>query len=301
MTPAALTALAAPRSSTAVLYDLYLLLKPRVVALIVLTTAAGYYLGSGSPLDLGRLALTLLGTALAAGGALAINQHLERDLDARMRRTSGRPLPAGRIEPLSALAWGVALVALGLPLLTFAVDPIAGLVTTLTVGLYLFAYTPLKRRSALCTVIGALPGALPPVTGWAAASGGLGPGAFALFGILFFWQLPHSLAIARLYRDDYGNAGIRVLPVVDLGGRLTGRQMVLNALALLAASMLPGFAGIAGSAYLVAALGLGIAFLALCVAFTRDDSTRSARVVFLASLIYEPALFLALVLDRTPR
>ena len=301
MTPAALTVLAAPRPATAILHDFYLLLKPRVVALIVLTTAAGFYLGSGSPLDLGRLALTLLGTALAAGGALAINQHLERDLDARMRRTSGRPLPAGRIEPLQALAFGVALVAAGLPLLTFAVDPIAGLVTTLTVGLYLFAYTPLKRRSALCTVIGALPGALPPVTGWAAASGGLGPGAIALFGILFFWQLPHSLAIARLYRDDYSNAGIRVLPVVDLGGRRTGRQMVLNALALLAASMLPGFAGIAGSAYLVAALLLGTAFLALCVAFTRDDSTRSARVVFLASLIYEPALFLALVLDRTPR
>lgn len=299
MTPIQSRALATdPARTLQRLEDYLALTKPRVVSLIAITTAAGYYLGSAESLDRTRLLYTLVGTVLAGGGALGLNQVLERDLDARMERTQARPLPAGRLGETEALAVGITLVALGLGALTLLVQPLAGLVTALTVALYVFGYTPLKRTSALCTVVGAVPGALPPVTGWAAASGSLGPGAWALFGVFFFWQLPHALAIARLYREDYARAGIQVLPVVDRDGASTGRHVVLNGIALVAAAMLPALAGIAGARYLAVSLVLGLVLLGFCFWLALANTRRSARGLFLASLLYVPLLLAALMLDK---
>jgi len=295
MTPA--VERAAPLWSHAALRDYLALTKPRVVPLIALTTAAGYYLGSSGPFSWPRLLLTVLGTALCGGGALGLNQFLERDVDARMRRTRSRPLPAGRLLPLEALAFCALLCALGLfTLLTVSV--LSAAVTAFTVASYLFAYTPLKRISTLCTVVGAVPGALPPLAGWTAASGELGAGAWALFGILFFWQLPHSLAIARLFRDDYQAAGLKLLPVVDPDGRSTGRQVALNCLAMLGAGMAPSLVGLAGLPYLAAAALLGTGMLVLGLRFWREDSPAAARRLYLGSLAYLPLLLLALTLDK---
>jgi protoheme IX farnesyltransferase len=277
--------------------DFLALLKPRVVALIAVTTAAGFYLGSGARFDWIGFAVTVVATALAGGGALGLNQFLEIDVDARMKRTRNRPLPGGRLGSSEALAFAATLVIAGLGL-QVAVNPVSALITALTVASYLFAYTPLKRRSALCTVVGAVPGALPPVSGWAAAAGGLGPGAWALFGILFFWQLPHSLAIARLYRDDYEAGGLRLLPVVDRDGKSTGRQVLINSLALLAAGMAPALVGIAGPVYLVLSLVLGAGLLGLALGFWREDTRDTARRLYLGSLAYLPLLLLALTLDK---
>jgi len=229
--------------------DFVTLTKPRVVAMILLATLCGFLLGTPGTLgavDWLLLVRTLFGTALVAGGTLALNQYLERGTDARMNRTLRRPLPAGRMHPIEALAFGGALVCTGLLYLAIAVRPASGMVTAVTVTSYLFMYTPLKTRSALCTVVGAFPGALPPLTGWTAAGGALDAGAAALFGILFFWQLPHSLAIAHLYRDDYEKAGVKLLPTVDRGGGSTGRQTVLNCLALMAVGLLPSMIGLTG-------------------------------------------------------
>src|SRR5262247_2721669 len=216
-----ITAIARDRRQVAA--DLVALTKPRVVVMVLVTTLVGYYVGlSGAPDD-ARMLHLLIGTLLAAGGTLALNQYWERDVDARMERTRTRPLPDGRLSPLEALAFGGAITLLGIGYLAAFVNGLAAVVTSATVVLYLFAYTPLKLRTALCTVVGAVPGALPPVTGWVAAREDLGLGAMLLFGILFLWQLPHTLAIARLYQEDYARAGVQVLPVVDASGTSTDR------------------------------------------------------------------------------
>ncbi len=286
------------RDRRRVLADLLALAKPRVVLMILVTTAVGYYAGlTGAP-DYARLLHVLVGTLLAAGGALALNQYWERDVDARMERTRARPLPDGRLAPLEALLFGSTLTVLGLVYTGAFVGELALAITLATAALYLFAYTPLKRRTPLCTLVGAVPGALPPVIGWVAAREGFGVGAWVLFGILFLWQLPHTLAIARLYRDDYARAGVRLLPVVDADGSSTERQIVTGCLALLVVSLLPTLIGIAGPVYFVGAFLLGAAFVALGARQALVPSTVAARRVLFASLLYLPALLALLAFDK---
>jgi protoheme IX farnesyltransferase len=286
------------RDRRRVLGDLVVLTKPRVVLMILVTTLVGYYVGlSGAP-DWTRLLHLAIGTALAAGGTLALNQYWEREVDARMERTRGRPLPDGRLMPLEALVFGAAITALGIAELAAFVGVAAAAVTLATFALYLFAYTPLKLRTALCTIVGAVPGALPPVTGWMAARDDAGPGAWILFGILFLWQLPHTLAIARLYRDDYARAGVRLLPVIDPEGSSTERQILTGCLALLGVSLLPTLTGLAGGIYFTGALALGLGFVALGARQAMAPSLSGARRVLFASLLYLPALLALLAFDK---
>jgi protoheme IX farnesyltransferase len=278
--------------------DLVALTKPRVVVMVLVTTLVGYDLGLTGSADYRRVIHLLIGTLLAAGGTLALNQYWERDIDARMDRTRARPLPAGRLQLLEALLFGVALTLLGTAYLAALAGVLVALVTAATAILYLFAYTPLKQRTALCTLVGAVPGALPPVAGWAAARGDVTLGAWVLFGVLFLWQLPHTLSIARLYRDDYARAGVRVLPVIDPDGASTERQIVLACLALLAVSLLPTVIGWSGPIYLAGALVLGLAFAAVGILQAVAPSARAARRVLLVSLLYLPLLLGLLAFDR---
>jgi len=294
-------ALATPRPVTlASAADYIALAKPRVVLMIVLVTATGYYMGAVGGVNLIRLAHALIGTALVAAGTLALNMYLERDRDAMMHRTLNRPLPGNRMRPGEALLFGGALAAAGLAWLTLFTRPLAGFFTALTVILYLFAYTPLKTRSALCTVVGAFPGALPPVTGWMAArefSGAGDVGAMILFAILFFWQLPHSLAIAWIYRDDYQRAGMKLLPTEGARGA-TGRQALLNAVTLFAVGLLPAAVGLAGTAYLVTAVIAGGSMLFLSAAFAVQSTSLRARRLLIASFFYVPAVMGMMAADK---
>ena len=287
------------RERRRVLVDLVTLTKPRVVLMILVTTLVGYYVGLAGAPDWVRLLHLAVGTALAAGGTLALNQYWERDVDARMERTRARPLPDGRLVPLEALAFGAAITALGIVELAAFVGIAAAAVTFSTFVLYLFAYTPLKLRSALCTLVGAVPGALPPVTGWVAARDELGAGAWILFGILFLWQLPHTLAIGQLYRDDYARAGVRVLPVIDPNGTSTERQMLSGSFALLGVSLLPTLIGMTGGVYFVGALMLGLGLVVLATRQLLASSVAGARRVLYASLLYLPALLALLAVDKT--
>jgi len=280
--------------------DFLELTKPRVVLMVLVTTSVGFYLGSWGTLDYFRLIHTLIGTVLAAGGTIALNQFIERDADALMKRTRLRPLPDGRLQPTEVLAFGAGITAGGLVYLTLVVNPLSGLITATIVGSYLFIYTPLKQKSSLCTLVGALPGALPPMTGWAAARGEIGLEAWVLFAILFLWQLPHSLAIAMLYRDDYARAGFRLLPVVDPDGRSTGRQVVGNCLALLAVGLLPTLIGLAGVVYFVVALTLGVVFLWYGIGLAVSRSAAGARRLLFVSLVYLPVLLVLMALDKVP-
>ena len=286
------------RERSRVAADLVSLTKPRVVVMVLVTTVVGYYVGLAGAPDYGRLIALVIGTLLAAGGTLALNQYWERDVDALMERTRTRPLPEGRLAPLEALLFGAGLTAAGLAVLALGVGWLATLVTAATFVLYLFAYTPLKLRTALCTIVGAVPGALPPVTGWAAARDDLALGAWVLFGILFLWQLPHTLAIGRLYQADYARAGVRLLPVIDAEGRATERQILTGCLAQLAVSLLPTLIGLAGGVYFAGALLLGGSFVAFGVQQALTPSPLRARRVLLASLLYLPALLALLAFDK---
>ena len=297
--PSGVVAAALARDRRRVAADLVALTKPRVLVMVLVTTVVGYYVGLEGVADYARLLHLVVGTLLAAGGTLALNQYWEREVDGRMERTRGRPLPDGRLQPLEALLFGVAITAMGLVYLTILVNVLAGLVTAATVVLYLFAYTPLKLRTALCTLVGAVPGALPPVTGWVAARDGFGVGAWVLFGILFLWQLPHTLAIARLYRDDYARAGVRLLPVVDPEGTSTERHIVTGCLALLVVSLLPTLIGLAGAVYFVGAFSLGGALVVLGARQALVPSSAAARRVLFASLLYLPALLALLAFDKS--
>ena len=280
--------------------DFLALTKPRLVLMVLVTTLAGFYLGSMGRFDWIRLLNTLLGTALAAGGTIALNQYVERDLDAKMRRTRFRPLPDGRLHPAGALTFGVAISVGGVLYLLFTVSALSGLLAAITVSSYIFVYTPMKRKTSFCTVAGAIPGALPPMGGWVAAQGGLGFEAWVLFAILFFWQVPHSLAIAWLYRADYDRAGLKLLPVIHPDGRSTGHQVVSNCLALLAVGLIPTLMGLAGSIYFLTALVLGIVFLWYGVSFAISRSTVSARRLLLASYLYIPLQLGMMSFDKVP-
>ncbi len=280
--------------------DYLALTKPRVVMMVLVTTLVGYYLGAdGAPSTL-RLLHALLGTALAAGGTLALNQYMERDLDGRMERTRHRPLPAGRLVPLEALALGLALLGAGLAWLQLAVNGPAMLVTAAIAVIYLALYTPLKRVTSLCSLVGAVPGALPPVAGWAAARGDIGPEAWVLFAIMYLWQIPHTLAIGRLYRDDYARAGIRVLPVLDADGSSTATHAVVNCLALLPVALLPTLLGMAGTVYFTTALLLGLGVRWAAIGLARSRSPGDARRLLVVSLIYLPVLLGTMALDKLP-
>jgi protoheme IX farnesyltransferase len=280
--------------------DFLELTKPRVVVMVLVTTLVGFYLGSQGEPDYLCLLHTLVGTALAGGGTLALNQFLEREADAKMQRTRLRPLPDGRLQPLDALAFGALITTGGLLYLTLTVNPLSTLVTAVIVISYLFAYTPLKQKTSLCSIIGAIPGALPPVIGWAAARETLSIEAWVLFTIMFLWQMPHSLAIGWLYRDDYARAGFQLLPVVDPDGKSTGRQIVSNCLALLAVGLIPTLIGFTGATYFFAALVLGGVFLWYGVSLAWSCSQAAARRLLFVSLVYLPLLLGVMALDKVP-
>jgi protoheme IX farnesyltransferase len=287
-----------PRDRFQLASDLIALAKPRVLVMVLATTLVGYFVALRGPAEYVRVAHLLLGTLLAAGGTLALNQYVERDIDARMERTKHRPLPDGRLQPLEALVLAGTLTSLGVAYLAASIGVAVAILTLTTTILYIGAYTPLKVRSAGCILVGAVPGALPPVTGWVAARGDFGLGAAVLFGILFLWQLPHTLAIARLYADDYARAGVRVLTTGDPGGTVADRQIVSSTLSLVAVSLLPTVLGISGVAYFVTACALGLGLLGAGLAHANARSTASARRVLLASLMYLPPLLAVLAFDR---
>ena len=274
------------------------LIKPRLVVMILITTAAGFYLGAQQAADWMLCLHTLIGAGLTAAGVLGLNQYLERDADAKMKRTQDRPLPGGRMRPLEALGVGAVLTGGGMLYLTFIVNTLSGFVISLIVVSYLFLYTPLKRKTSLCTLVGAVPGALPPVVGWVAARGTLTGEAWVLFAILFLWQLPHSLAIAYIYREDYAKAGFRLLPVIHPDGASTCRQIVVNCVALFGIGLLPTWYTIAGSVYFFTALLAGGAFLAIGIYLACTRSVKAARYLLYASLLYLPVVFVTMALDK---
>ncbi|HEV2862988.1 MAG TPA: heme o synthase [Pyrinomonadaceae bacterium] len=274
------------------------LTKPRITFLIVLTSAAGFCLGSRGGLDYLSLFNTLFGIALLSSGIATLNQYMERDLDGRMRRTAARPLPAGKLTPSRALWFGALLTAGSLVYLAAFVNLLtAAFGVSVAVG-YLLCYTPLKTRSTLSTVVGAFPGAMPPLMGWTAATGEATAEAWALFAILFTWQFPHFLAIAWMYREDYARAGILMLPVVEPEGRLTAQQIVVWTLMLVAVSLFPAALGTAGPVYFYGALLLGLLFLGASVHAAVSGSRRGARRLLLASVLYLPVLFGLMVFNK---
>ena len=274
------------------------LTKPRITSLIVLTAAAGFCLASRGGVNYPLLLNSMLGIALLASGVGTLNQYLERDLDGLMRRTANRPLPTGKMLPSEALVFGVALSALAEVYLLLLVNPLTALLGLATFAGYLFLYTPLKTRTTLSTAVGAFPGAMPPLMGWVAARGKIDVSSGVLFAILFLWQFPHFLAIAWMYREDYGRAGICMLPVVEPDGRVTGQQIIAYTLMLIPVSLLPAMLGIAGRFYFVAALLLGLAFLAVGVRAALTKSNQHARQLLLASVLYLPLLFGVMVINR---
>ena len=295
-----LSAAGQPSRGLRIVADFIELTKPRVVAMVLVTTAVGFRMASPGRMDALLLLATLAGTALAAMGTIALNQYQERAGDALMHRTRARPLPEGRLRPSESLAFGIGMTTGGLAWTLLAVGSVPALVTALTAASYLFLYTPLKRRSTLCTFAGAISGGLPPVAGWVAARGVFGLGAWILFAMLFLWQVPHSLAIGRLYREDYARAGTCLLPVVEPDGSSTGRHVVTHCAALLAVSLLPTLVGLSGVAYFLGAIVLGAGFLGSAVALARSASSAAARRLLLASLVYLPAILGLMVADKLP-
>jgi protoheme IX farnesyltransferase len=275
------------------------LTKPRVLTMVLITTLAGFYMASGAGFDYLLVFKTLIGTALTAGGTLALNQYIERVYDAKMRRTQARPLPSGRLHPLEALAFGGLTTIAGLLILWFAVNPLACAVTATITVLYLGAYTPMKRYTWICQIVGAVPGALPPVIGWAAARQSIGVEPIVLFAIMFLWQLPHSLSIARLYREDYARAGIYLLPRERAGNNPADSLMIGATIVLVLVGILPTLMGFAGIFYLATAIVLGAFMLYQGIKLVRAKAdAAAARSVMMASLIYLPAVLLVMVLDK---
>jgi protoheme IX farnesyltransferase len=283
------------RSIWAVLADL---VKARLTTLVLLTTYVGFYMGERGPMDFALMFHALAGTALVAAGASALNQLLEREYDAKMRRTQSRPLPSGQLEPVTVMLFGGVCATAGLVYLALAANLLTSVIGAVTLVSYLFIYTPLKRVTWLNTVIGAVPGALPPLMGWTAARGELSGEGWALFAILFFWQLPHFFAIAWIYRDEYARAGFKMLPGIDPDGSRTAQQSLSNTLALLAVSLCPFVFKMAGTTYLAGALVLSAGFLWCAIRFSRQLTLVRARQLFFASIIYLPLLLVLMVWDK---
>jgi protoheme IX farnesyltransferase len=278
------------------------LTKPDVTFLVIITTVAGFYLGSRGSLDWLLLMHTLFGTMLVAAGTAALNQYFEREMDAVMRRTAARPLPVGLLQPREALRFGIGTILIGSAWLAFAVNNLAALLALATTVLYLGLYTPLKTRTTLATAVGAIPGALPPLIGWAAAAhGSLSLGAWLLFGILFFWQFPHFLAIAWMYREDYARAGIRMLPVVDRSGDATFRQIVAMSAILVPMSLLPSVIGMVGIRYFFGALVLGMILLQVSLWASRERTNFRAKWLMHATVAHIPLLLGLMILDKLTR
>jgi len=275
------------------------LTKPRVTLMVVITMAFGFYLGSRGAMDWVMLVHALIGTALVAGGTSAWNQYLERDIDAKMLRTKSRPLPTGRLQPSEALIFSVTISIAGLVHLLVMVNALTALLAAATLISYVFLYTPLKQKNSLSTIVGAIPGALPPLGGWTAARNELSVEGWILFAILFIWQLPHFLAIAWIYREDYLRGGLPMLTVVDPDGDSAGRQIISNCLALLPVSLLPTIVGMAGRFYFIGALALSLFFLGCGIAVMRHRSNATVRRLLRASLLYLPILLALMALDKT--
>ena len=275
------------------------LIKARLTLLVLLTTAVGFYLGTAGPIKYAALFHAVFGTALAAAGAAALNQWWERRLDALMDRTRSRPIPAGRMLPRNALIIGSLLAMAGVIYLTLACNTLSAALAALTVAIYIFGYTPLKRISTANTLVGAIPGALPPMIGWSAASGHLDPGAWSLFAILFFWQLPHFFAIAWMYREDYARAGFQMVSRGDDTGTRSASQSVFFCIVLLLVGGIPAFLGVVDSIYLPVELVLNGLFIFAAMRFLRTQLAADARKLFLASILYLPLLLIALVLTKS--
>ena len=280
------------------LADYLALTKPRLNFLVVASSAAGYYLGVAGALDPSNMAVAVLGTALVAGGAAALNQVYERDTDGLMRRTRMRPLPDGRVTAADASIFGAVLSATGLALLLARTNVAAAALALVTIVVYLAIYTPMKRRTPLSTLIGAVPGALPPLIGWTAARGTIDAGGAALFAIVFLWQIPHFMAISWLYRDDYATARFPMLSVVDAGGTRASRQALWYSVVLLPVSLAPALLGIAGTTYIIAAAALGVAMIVLAARFASGRDDASARRLFFGSITYLPLLWIVMIADK---
>ena len=279
------------------LADYFELTKPGITRMVVLTTAAGFALAPG-PFDWVRFIHALVGTGLVSAGAGALNQHYERGVDARMARTRERPLAAGRIRPGSALLFGLLLGVVGTAYLALTVGAPAALLAAASLGSYWLVYTPLKPRTSISTIIGGIPGALPILIGWAASGAALDGAAWSLFGIMFLWQIPHFLALAWIYREDYRRGGLAMLSVDDPNGESTSRQAFVYALALLPVSLAPTAYGVTGAGYFLVALAAGLGYLWLATALVRRRDLRGARRLFLGSLLYLPVVLGVMVLDR---
>jgi heme o synthase len=280
------------------LNDYVELTKPRITWLILMSTAVGFYFGHTGHWTFWPMLHALIGTGLIASGTAALNQWYEREADVKMRRTNGRPLPSGRIRPRNAFWFGVALEVTGTIELWYGVNPLTAWLGIVTIVLYLCAYTPLKQKTWWSTTVGAIPGAMPPLIGYAAAANTLTPAAWALYAILLIWQFPHFYAIAWMYREDYSRAGIKMLPVVEPDGHSTARQIVIYAVLLIPVSLLPMWLGMAGGIYAVGALAMGLAFLYSGVRVSLDRTRLRARHVLLASVIYLPVLYILMVVNR---
>ncbi|MBL7988449.1 MAG: protoheme IX farnesyltransferase [Chlorobi bacterium] len=278
--------------------DIFELTKPRLTLLNVLATLAGFYVAATSPLDGWLLFHTLAGTFFVGGGCGALNMYAERKYDQQMKRTAQRPLPSGRVSPRESLVVGIMLSVVGVIYLAVAVNLLTGALALATLVSYLFFYTPLKRLSSLNTIVGAIPGGLPPMIGWTAVTNSLDLGAWVLFGILFFWQMPHFLSLAWMYRKDYEQAGYKMLTVLDPDGISTTRQTLLYTAALLPVSLIPTMIGVAGRVYFWGALLLGVAFIILSLRLWFDRQNSNARWVFHYSLLYLPLLLLTMALDK---
>ena len=273
------------------------LTKPRITMLVVLTAAAGFCLGSRQGIDFVRLLHMAMGITLLSSGISTLNQYIERDLDGLMRRTQDRPLPSGKLTAMQALIFGISLSIIATAYIALFINPLSALLGVITLASYLFVYTPLKTRTTLSTVLGAFPGAMPPFIGWVAARGAITIEAWILFAILFLWQFPHFLAIAWMYRDDYARAGIKMLPVVEPEGRVTGQQIIVYTLLLVPVSLMPTLVNLAGMPYLIGAIVLGVGFLIYSVRAAFKRTTWQARQLLLASVLYLPLLFALMVLN----
>ena len=279
--------------------DFFKLTKPKLISLVLFTALVGFYVGTRGSISLLLLFHTLIGTALMAGGATASNMYREKDLDALMKRTALRPLATGRLPSSQALIFALAISVGGFVYLLIFVNPLTSLLSAAIFVSYLFLYTPLKTKTWLCTFVGAVPGALPVVMGWTAASASISSGACILFMIVFLWQIPHFYAIGWLHREDYAGAGLPVISVVDPDGRKTSRLTILFIVALVVLTFFPFFLDLAGWAYLVGAILLGLIFLGYAIHFARLRNADAARKLFAASAFYLPALLILLALDKS--